>query len=254
MRVNSNPWIVCPRPVPGAQLRLFCLPHAGGGAQLFRDWETALPSTVELCAVRPPGRESRVRETAYSDVQPLVEAMSKALAGHLDRPFILLGHSMGALLGYELARALRRSAGPQPVHLIACGHRGPHLPYPERPIAHLPREAFVKELRRYNGTPQEAIDSPELMELLLPLLQADFSVCETYAHREEAPLDCPITASGGRADPAVGRSDLEAWAEHTTGSCVVRMFPGDHFFLRTARALFLQTLSRELHGHLDTIA
>lgn len=245
----ENPWIARHRPGTGIRLRLFCLPYAGGGTVAYRDWSRELPNSVEVLAVCLPGREARIEEPPLRDARKLAEAMRDGLRDYLDLPFALFGHSMGALLAFELARLLRRDPGTEPVQLVVSGHRGPHLPYPVAPIRDLGPERFVEELRRYDGTPPEALESAELMELLLPALRADFSVCETYEHIEDDPLDCPIAAYGGLRDPDVARADLEAWARHTRAEVVVRMFQGGHFYHQSSRALFFQMLSRDLQRH-----
>jgi len=247
---SRNPWLSCLRPNPYARLRLLCLPYAGGGTQLFRGWETMLPPEIEVVAVRLPGRESRLREVPLLELDSLVDAFAAGTTETFDRPYAILGHSMGAVLGFELVRRLRQSGRRQPVHMIASGHRGPDLPYPMPSIRDLPRDEFVEQLRRYNGTPMAALESPELMDLMLPTLRADFSVCETYRYVEGPPLDCPISTYGGLEDPDVRRPDLEAWAKHTTAAHVVRMFPGDHFFIQSCREQVLEMVARELRPHL----
>jgi medium-chain acyl-[acyl-carrier-protein] hydrolase len=209
-----------------------------------------LPAEVEVAALRLPGRENRLRETPLPDMDSLIEAIVAGTSGFFDRPYAVLGHSMGALVGFELVRRLRASKVDQPVLLIASGHRGPHLPYPDPPIRDLPRDEFIEQLRRYNGTPNAALQSPELMDLMLPTLRADFSVCETYAYVDGPPLACPISAYGGLEDPDVGRSDLEAWKRHTSGAHVVRMFPGDHFFIQSGRDQVLRMVAHDLRPFL----
>lgn len=246
----DNPWIPRYRPGTGIRLRLFCLPYAGGGTVPFRDWSRDLPKGVEVVPVCLPGREARIEEPPLRDARELAAAIRDGLRDYLDLPFAVFGHSMGALLAFELTRLLRRDPGKQPVHLVVSGHRGPHLPYPVPPIRDLGPERFVEELRRYDGTPPEALGSAELIELLLPALRADFTVCETYEYAEDDPLECPIAAYGGLRDPDVPRADLEAWAKHTKGEFVVRMFHGGHFYHQASRSLFFQMLSRDLHRHL----
>lgn len=229
----DSPWLAYARPRPAARVRLFCIPFAGGGASAFRSWPEALPETIEVLPVQPPGREGRIRERAFTRVEPLVEA----LAGTLDddpgggRPYALFGHSMGTLIGYELARTLRRQGRPGPVHLFVSAHRAPHRPSREEPIHALPEPEFRDRLRRLNGTPEAVLEHPELMELLGPLLRADFALDESYRYREGRPLDCPITAFGGDADSDVPTEELSAWSEHTRARFRAHVYPGDHFFL-----------------------
>jgi medium-chain acyl-[acyl-carrier-protein] hydrolase len=153
---------------------------------------------------------------------------------------------MGGLVSFELARLLRRDYNLIPVHLFVSARRAPHIPAPDPPIHVLPEPAFLEELRRLNGTPDAVLENAELMQLLLPALQSDFAVLETYVYAPESPLDCPITAFGGLQDREVICDYLEGWREQTNATFSLKMLPGDHFFLHSAQSLLLQSLSREL--------
>jgi len=183
-------------------------------------------------------------ERPYTQLSPLVEALAQALAPLLDRPFAFFGHSLGALVSFELARRIRRQYGVHPVRLFVSAGRAPQILHRGLPIHTLPDKEFLMELRRLNGTPSELLDHAELMELMLPLLRADFAVYETYQYSSEAPLNCPISAFGGLQDNKVSDSDLDAWRVQTSVSFSLRMFPGDHFFLK--QPLLLRALFQEL--------
>lgn len=247
MRARSpdDRWFVA-RPPAGPRLRLFCLPFAGGGTGAYRDWQAALGPQIEVCAVRLPGRESRIGETPYRSLPELVDALTEPISRRLDLPFAIFGHSMGAFLGFELTRRLRRRNARLPLHFIASARFAPQLPDPDPPIHHLPHDEFLDELRRLEGTPPEVFESPELLELMIPMLRADFEVCETYQFESAAPLDCPLSVYGGIGDWTTTREQLDGWGEQTTGAFTVRMFPGDHFFIQSARMQVLETLRREL--------
>ena len=246
--VRPDRWITRPRPSPRARLRLLCLPHAGGGASAFRGWADALPAEVEVCPVQLPGREDRLAEPPFDRLAPLVQALADAVEPLLSLPFAVFGHSNGALVGFELARALRARGRPQPVHLFASGRRAPDLPPDRPPIHSLPEADFLAELEELGGLPRELLEHRELLELLLPMLRADVAVHETYRFQEQPPLACPITAYAGVADPKVSRPQVEAWARHTAGRFTLRTFPGGHFYLQEQRAELLRTLSADLHG------
>src|SRR5438552_2333015 len=156
-RIALDTWVLRPRPDPRARLRLFCFPYAGGGASQFRTWAEGLPPEVELCPVQLPGREGRLRETPFTRIAPLVAALVTALRGYLDTPYAFFGHSLGALVGFELARALRRTGGPGPRGLLVSAYRAPDLPDPDPPLHLLSSPAFWDELRRLNGTPPEVL-------------------------------------------------------------------------------------------------
>ena len=169
----TNPWIARVRPTNGAVLRLFCFPYAGGGAAAYRPWSNELPSQIDVCAVQLPGRETRLREAPFTRIGPLVETLERALRPYCDLPAAYFGHSMGALIAFELARQQRRLGRPGPVRLFVSGHHGPQLPDPHKPLHRLPKDEFVAELRRLNGTPEVVLQNAEIMELLLPYLRAD---------------------------------------------------------------------------------
>lgn len=242
----SNAWIMCPRSNQRARLRLFCFPYAGGAASVFNMWPDNLPPDVEVCPVQFPGREGRLREAPFTQLKPLVLALAQAIRPHLDKPFAFFGHSLGAMVGFELARQLRGENGPAPLHLFVSGSPAPQLPRRRSAIHQLPEKEFIKELALINGTPAAVLHNVELMQLFLPILRADFAMHETYRYAAGEPLDCSLSAFGGLADSEVSRQDSEAWRDQTRGAFKLRMLPGDHFFLRSARTLLLQAISQDL--------
>jgi medium-chain acyl-[acyl-carrier-protein] hydrolase len=241
-------WFVRPRSRSTAALRFFCFHYAGGGASIFRRWPESLPNFVELVAVQLPGRESRIGEPPIGEMAPLLTTLGKEIRPLCDRPFAFFGHSMGSLIAFELARSLEQKHGVRPLHLYASGHRAPHLPDPDPPVSGLPEPEFIAELRRVKGTPEEVLAHPELMELLLPLLRADFGFCERYVFTPGEPLFCPITAFGGATDEDVSEAELAAWAEHTRSSFTTHILRGDHFFITSAARELLGLLSRSLES------
>jgi medium-chain acyl-[acyl-carrier-protein] hydrolase len=237
-------WIPARKPKPKTRLRLFCFPYAGASASIFRHWSEALPAEVEVCPIQLPGRGTRLTEPPFIQLSPLVDALAQAVAPLLDKPFAFFGHSLGALIGFELARRLRGQYGAHPARLLVSALRAPQLPGRGAPIHALPEGEFIAELRRLNGTPMAVLDHKELMEIMLPLLRADFALYEKYEYSPEPPLNCPISAFGGMQDCRVRESDLAAWRVQTNVSFSLRMFPGDHFFW--TQPLLLQAIFREL--------
>jgi medium-chain acyl-[acyl-carrier-protein] hydrolase len=245
--MRSSPWLLRPPGGRDAALRLFCFPYAGGGGSLYMPWARQAPAGVEVCAVQPPGRESRLNERPYTRLAELVDAALEALQRYLDVPFAVFGHSMGALLAFEFARRARRAGGPAPIRLFVSGHRAPDLPRQHAAIAHLPDAEFVAEIRRrYAGVPAEILEQPELLALFLPCLRADMSAIELYRCEAEEPLDCPISAYGGRDDPEAGEAELGAWRAHTRAGFTLRRFAGSHFYLRHARTELLTAVCDDL--------
>ncbi len=239
-------WLVWLRPQPRGSLRLFCLPYAGGGASVFRLWADLLPPGVELCSVQLPGRETRIRERPFDRLSDLTPAVAQVLLPHLGQPYALFGHSMGALIAFEVARFLRDLGARLPLVLFASGHAAPHLPSRHPRIHHLPQAEFLRELRRYKGTPEAILASDEALGLFLPVLRADFALFETYEYHPEPPLELPISALGGLTDDEVRPPELEAWVEQTSAGFRERLFEGGHFFVNSARAEVMRAVGEDL--------
>jgi surfactin synthase thioesterase subunit len=227
-------------------LRVICFPYAGGSASAYRTWPESLPAEAEVCAIQMPGRESRIREAALRDLAPLVSTIAGAVRPLLGTRFVLFGHSLGALIAFELARELRRAGLPKPAHLFVSGRRAPHLAPTEPPIHAKPEADFMRAVRRFGGTPAELLDNPQLLELLLPTLRSDFAVGENYVYRPALPLDAGITAFYGHADKAAAEADVAQWRHHTTGSFALHGLPGGHFFMRTAQPQMLTAIRADL--------
>jgi surfactin synthase thioesterase subunit len=245
-------WIFRPSPNPAARVRLFCVPSAGRGASMYRGWGQPLGPQVELCALQLPGRENRIREPPFTRMADAVQEVAAVVQSHLDIPFAFFGHSMGAVICFELARLLRGQNMPAPVHLFISARRAPQFPEERPPLSPLRNEQFVAELcRRYNGIPREVLKEPELMELLLPVLRADVKMLETYVYRPGLSLGCPITALGGREDTETPFEQLVGWREQTSARFRTHIFPGDHFFLQPAEMEVLDLISHELSLKVD---
>lgn len=242
----SSAWLTCPYPKPAAKMRLFCFAYAGGGASVFREWGKLFPDKIEVWAAQLPGRETRLREPAMTRLAPVVNAIAEAMLAACDRPFALFGHSMGGLISFEVTRFLRRSYSISPVHLFVSGVRAPHLTDPNPPLHPLTQTKFLHELKQFNGTPSIVLENAELMAIVLPTLRADFELLETYCYQDESPLPCPITAFGGIADPRVSLEQLSAWKIHTKCQFSLHQFPGDHFFITSARSLLLQKIAQKI--------
>uniref|UniRef100_A0A450TTH7 Medium-chain acyl-[acyl-carrier-protein] hydrolase n=1 Tax=Candidatus Kentrum sp. FW TaxID=2126338 RepID=A0A450TTH7_9GAMM len=248
-----NPWI-SGTANPQAEARLFCFPFAGGGTLIYRDWHGQLPARIEPRPVRLPGREGRFQESCYRDAIPLARALASGLSPYLDLPFAFFGHSVGALLAFELARELRRQGGPEPFCLMVSGRRAPQIPLSRRPLYNLPTPALIRELRNYGGTPEIVLREQELMALFLPVIRADFAINETYRHIPETPLDCPICAFGGETDPMASEAELDAWRQQTTGGFTRQMFPGDHFYLNgPGKPPLMHALAMEFEASMPNI-
>lgn len=230
---STKTWIACPKPRASTpRARLLCLHHAGGNPSAFRPWLGEFGDDVELLAIRLPGREARLRETPLTSVPAIVEPLVNALAPLREGVrLVVFGHSLGALLGFELARAMRRAALALPDRLVVSGRNAPGVGRVLRLHVLSDRELIDEVQRVYGGIPKVLLDEPELLALTVPVLRADLTINETYEFGEEPALGCPITALGGVDDPHVSVAGLEAWAEQTTAGFEAERCAGDHFYL-----------------------
>ena len=203
-----------------------------------------------MCAVQYAGRGSRIAEPLGEDVVEVMNGVYQDLLPFLTKPFAFFGHSMGALVGYEFARRLQREKQPEPFELFVSGCTAPHVRTTETTY-HLPEPEFIAELRRLQGTPAEVLDNAELMQLMMPIVRADFKASQTYEYIPGPLLECSIRAFGGLKDEMVPRDKVEAWNEHTTGSFRAQMLPGDHFFLNTSQSLLTRIIAQQLLMHLN---
>ncbi|WP_221891264.1 thioesterase II family protein [Microbispora sp. KK1-11] len=229
-----------------APARLFCFAHAGGGAGFFRPWRPLLLPEVEVCPVVLPGREWRLRERPYTRMEELVPAVVDGLLPYLDRPYALMGHSMGSAVAYEVARRLSAGPATPPAGLVVSGRRAPHLPKRRADLHGLPDEEFVAAVARLNGIPDQVLRQPDLLRLFVPGMRADFTLNETYRPLPGPPLSCPVSGLTGDADPEVTPEEMLAWREVTTGPFTLRVFAGDHFYLKGVRPDFIDALRTDL--------
>lgn len=234
-------------------MRLFCFPYAGGGARIYRRWSEFLPFQVEVCPVQLPGRENRVIESPYTNLSDLISDLVPALEPYLDKPFAFLGHSMGALISFELTRHLRKLHWPLPEQLFLFAHSAPHLPRRAPTFHDLAPDEFVKELEKMGGTPAELLGNKEVMQVYMPLLRADFTLCEMYKWIADEPLDLPLTVFGGTNDDFINHAEIAAWREHTRNTCQLHMFSGSHFFIHEKEAQVLQLTAQMLNQSLERI-
>jgi medium-chain acyl-[acyl-carrier-protein] hydrolase len=232
------------REVGDPAIRLFCFPYAGASAVAFASWPVWLHG-VDVRPLQLPGRASRLRDAPFTRIADLVETVAPALRPLLDRPFALFGHSMGALAAFEMARYLQRHAWSMPARLYVSGRRAPQFPDLDLVPADASDDALLATLRSLEGTPSEVLDSPELMDLLMPTLRADFEMVRSYVLSPGAPLTCPITVLGGIEDEESADGYLDGWRQHTIEETVVMTFSGGHFFLHTEPAV-LSTLAASL--------
>lgn len=219
-------------------IRLFCIPHAGGGLSVFRGWQEQLGSEVGAIIVRLPGREGRFREDPYRGIGPLVSDLTDAVLESMKpgERFAFFGNSLGGLIAFETLHEIRHRTGHEALHLFVSAVGAPHLPPALPPISHLDDSDLVREVsRRYGGIPAQILNDQEFMAAMLPTLRADIGLLESYERTEPRPLSCPITAFGGIRDRTLPLEHLMGWAEQTTSSFTHVLLDEDHLYLQSAR-------------------
>jgi medium-chain acyl-[acyl-carrier-protein] hydrolase len=240
-------WIVRLTAPARPRARLFCLPFAGGGTSPFRPLADAVPDEVEVCAVRLPGRESRRRELAETDLDRLVDALVVALEQYRDLSVALLGYCSGAFTAFELARALT-SAGRPPVRLFVVSSPTFRMVDRGRMVHRMAHADFVAHLRDYRVTPESVLSDPAVLAVFEHGIRADFQAFELAEYRSEPVLDVPITVLAGRYDASVAYDELTAWRDETAGELTLRLYDGDHTFLSTAGAAIGRAIAADLVG------
>jgi len=244
--VKPTPWIL-KHPIPAnAQIRLLCLPFAGGGGSAFRPWCELLAPEIEVVPIQLPGRENRLNEPAFDSFAPTLAALadlieSVAAAGD----YALFGHSAGAHLAFLLTRQIRAQGLTMPRHLFLSSRRAVHLPNATPLLAPLDDDSFLAEvIKRYGADAQ--VQDKDLYQLMLPAIRADIAATETHPYVEEAALDCPISVFGGDQDDWVPLESLQAWEKHSAGPFTLKTFPGGHFYLNAARGKLLGQIRKSL--------
>jgi medium-chain acyl-[acyl-carrier-protein] hydrolase len=241
-------WLVRTKLSAQDELRLFCFPYAGGSAAMYLRWGERLPKQITVCPVELPGRGKRFGEPCHRDLATLVAELAADLRPNLDRPFAFFGHSMGALISFELARQLTWAHRLPPTHLLLSAHRAPQLPRTTAARYTLPDQRLLGLLRELGGVSQEILQQPEILQRALPILRADFELCDTYVYRAGTPLPCPITVFGGSADPVVRPHQLNGWHSQTSAAFRLHLLDGAHFYLNTAQPDLLTLLAQQVQA------
>lgn len=243
----SSPWFSTYGLPQRGQARVFAFPYSGAGASAYFQWAKHCQSHgSDFIGVQPPGRENRLREKPLTDLSTLLASLLPAITPLLNKPFVLFGHSMGALIAFELCRSLRKQGLPLPQHLYVSGFRAPDMPNPNKELHRLSNQGIIDNLRQYGGTPEVVLNNKELMAMFLPVLRADFALHETYRYQPEVPLPCPITALSGVSDSIIKPDYMRNWERQTAQRFEPVHYEGDHFFLHKQMSAILHRLQQAL--------
>lgn len=215
-----------PYPVPGAGTRLYCLPHAGGSASAFRPWRDRLAG-VAVCPLQPPGRETRTGEPPHGSLDELCAELAERLVAGTPGRYALFGHSLGALVAFELTHAVLERGGPPPVHLVVSGCAAPQSLTPD--AERVTDEEVLGLMRSLGGTPEAFLADPRVARLLLPRVRSDLVIRNSFRYRPRPPLDVPVTALAADADPRASVAEVAAWREQTVGRFALHTYGGGHF-------------------------
>ncbi|MEM8637300.1 MAG: thioesterase domain-containing protein [Cyanobacteria bacterium P01_G01_bin.54] len=239
-------WLIEIKPNPTATCRLFCLPYNGGSITAFDTWPEALPETVAVYGIQLPGGVDRRHEAPLPTIDAVVQALVPPLLPYLDRPFALYGHSLGALVAFELACAMRQTGDRQPLHLFVGAWGTPHLPNPYPHLQHHTDAEIIAQILPLVDVPPTILSHAKTMQVLLPLLKTGAQLHEDYQYAPRDPLDCPISALRGEADQVITTAAIQAWQQHTCKGFQAQVFPGNHLFLHQAQSLLLDYLTQQL--------
>lgn len=236
-----NNWVVCRQPNKNARLRLFCFHHLGGSASTYRNWSKKLPSEIEVCAIQLPGRENFTLTKPITNFVQMTQKLVEALIPYLDKPFAFYGHSMGALIAFEIAYLLQKQYELEPVHLFVGGLWAPHTA-----TSAFKREFCLEEILNFLEIPQILRNNKKFMDKLMPIFRADFQLLESYTYSLKEPLNCPIFAFGGMQDSLVSKDELSQWCQYTYNLFTLEMLAGQHMFLIKSQASLLKAISQKL--------
>jgi surfactin synthase thioesterase subunit len=229
---------------------LLCLPCGGASAAIYARWRLHLPRWIHLVPVELPGRGSRAHESFSCNIDELVEQLCLEHARVLETPYALFGHSMGGLLAYHMARYLQQQGRALPLMLFASASPAPSSGN-WKFSACRGDEALLRDLHRYGGTPDDVLESPEMLRMALDALAADYVLCSSFEYRGPAHLPIPLRIFGGR-DDEVRQEQLAAWRRETTGSFSLHWFDGGHFYLRPHEKQVVRLIEQQLTDTLKT--
>jgi surfactin synthase thioesterase subunit len=249
---DDDLWCRRYRPARNATARLVCLPHAGGSASFYLPVSAMLSPGVDVVAFQYPGRQDRRAEPPIDNLAVLADRVHDILRRQAGLPLSIFGHSMGALLGFEVARRLEAD-GQAPMRLFASGRRAPST-YRDESVHRRDDAGILAEIRKMDGTASSVLGDEEMMRAAIPALRADYRATETYTCPPDAIVSCPITVLTGDSDVKTTVAEARAWAKHTSGAFDITVYPGGHFFLTSHVDEIIGLLRRQLQSDVQVTA
>jgi surfactin synthase thioesterase subunit len=250
MNNNISPWFTTYNQPMKNQARVFAFPYSGAGSSAYHQWASYFSQrNIDFIGMRLPARENRMGEEPVSNLSLLINSLSSEIIPFLNKPFVFFGHSLGALIAFELCRALRKKGASLPAHLFVSAFHPPSQPNPNKALHQLAENEFIDGIRAYGNTSEKVLSNALLMELLLPMLRADFALHETYHYKKEPPLSCPITVFKGDQDNFAKARDMSAWQQETNSYYEEIEYRGGHFFLNDYRESIGQKLITPLNQY-----
>ena len=249
---QTSNWIAYYKPKPNARLRLFCFHPWGSNASIFRGWSEDLLTDIEVLPIQLPGRERRLQEKPFTEFVSLIQVLGEILSPYLDRPFAFFGHSMGALIAFELAYLLEQEYNLKPLHLFLSAALPPSDSF-SKEIESFSQEEKLTSLIKISDIPEAIYDDPSLLQELMNIFKADLQLLQSYSYLEKPSLSCPISSFGGISDSFTSEKQLSEWSKYTSSTFKVQMFPGKHMFFKDSNKLLLDTISQMLSTNIDMI-
>lgn len=246
---NDQNWYLEYKKSPAARVRLFCFHHSGGGASGYYPWAAHLSPYIEMIAIQLPGRENRFTEPLNNNLKYIISELSKNFSIYKDKPFFVFGHSLGALMSFEFVKSIQQLYSVFPRHMIISGTKAPHLPFRMKHLSQLDDNILKEELKIYNGIDEHILNNNELMNLFLPIIKSDFSICENYNFSASKPFPYDILALSGTEDQTVSQKEILAWGKYTEGKFKHISFPGKHFFIKDHQKKILEIINKIGYRH-----
>lgn len=252
--MTKSKWFLTFKKNPYAKIRLLCFHHSGGGASTYFPWSKQLSSVIELTCIQLPGREDRFSEPFIDNIEEIMHKLTMEFSRYRDMPFIIFGHSFGALLSFEFAKSVKKAYSFIPRHIIVSATKAPHLPLRRKDLSKLDPANLKTELILYNGIEKEIIDNEEMFNLFSPILRNDFLLYEKYEYLESSPFSCDMLALSGIFDESVKEEEVIAWSRHTQGKFKHMSFSGGHFFIKQYQKEILRIINQIAENQCAVIA